>query len=228
LLRRLSDDSYQHVSGRQLLESRIMTSAATLRLDDPHIRERTVCDPGPCIVRQMRRTVEFTFAGHKTSQPRWKGFLQIPYVLARSWKRVLALEVDALGQNDLWRGAAATSPDLLGDAEALDAYRRNWLEAQAELAAAERTGDPRQIAEARRACEALHDHLTGIVGLAGRARSFPRESEQARRRVKGTLDRALSALEGDHPPLWRHLQRSLETGTYLMYAPDPLITWEFH
>ena len=36
----------------------------------------------------------------------------------------------------------------------------------------------------------------------------------------------LKAIEAEHPELGRHLRRSVRTGTFLVYDPDPEMTWD--
>jgi hypothetical protein len=42
-----------------------------------------------------------------------------------------------------------------------------------------------------------------------------------RGRVRGALDRITDA----HPGLGRHLERSVRTGTFCVYDPDPPVEW---
>lgn len=202
-------------------------SAATLRLDHPHVDDRFDFDTAEYAVFDTGPMLKFIYAGKSCYQPRQKGFLQIRFALARPWNATHILEADALGCGDAWRAAATATADPLCDPETLAAYRERWSEVLAEMADAERCGDPGRLEIAQIEKQALEEHLAGAVGLRGRSRNFAGDAENARMRVKNTISRALKKFAKDHPPLWRHLDCSLQTGMYLMYAPEQPISWEF-
>lgn len=49
------------------------------------------------------------------------------------------------------------------------------------------------------------------------------DGERARINVSRSIARALKKITGEHPVLGEHLTRSVRTGTFCVYAPDPLV-----
>ena len=131
--------------------------------------------------------------------------------------------------------AGADAAAVLGDAgPVLDAqakarYRRRLGELAEDLEEAERWSDAGRIEHARSEIEALTDQLAGAVGLGGRDRRAASATERARLNVTKALKSAIRRIAREDPVLGRHLERSVRTGTYCCYAPDPAtrVTWRF-
>ncbi|MGH3940854.1 MAG: AAA family ATPase [Pseudonocardiaceae bacterium] len=119
-----------------------------------------------------------------------------------------------------------TGPML--DAAAKAAYRRRMAELREELEEAERFGDPERAARAHTALQTLADHVTAAVGLGGRDRRAADTAERARVSVTKAVRAAIRRIVNHHPALGSHLQRSVRTGIYCCYEPDPynLPSWE--
>lgn len=60
-------------------------------------------------------------------------------------------------------------------------------------------------------------------GLGGRYRLVGATSERARATVTRALRYAISRIAEHHPPLADQLARTLRTGTYCSYVPDPRV-----
>jgi hypothetical protein len=73
---------------------------------------------------------------------------------------------------------------------------------------------------ARAELEELEDELRRSLGLGGRSRASG-AAERARVAVAKALARALEAIAGSHPLAAEHLSRSLRTGAFCRYDPDP-------
>lgn len=107
------------------------------------------------------------------------------------------------------------------DAQAKAAYRRRMQELREDLDEAEAFGDPERAARARAELEALADHVAAAVGLGGRDRSAADAAERARSSVTKAIRVAIRRIATHHPALGSHLDRSVRTGIYCSYAPDP-------
>jgi tetratricopeptide (TPR) repeat protein len=107
------------------------------------------------------------------------------------------------------------------DAEARRAYRERLFEIDSDLAEAEKWNDPERVALLVAEREALVDQLAAAVGLGGRSRVAHSNAERARLSVAKALRSALRRIESGCPPLGRHLDLSIHTGTFCRYAPDP-------
>ncbi|MDP9441955.1 MAG: transcriptional regulator [Actinomycetota bacterium] len=139
---------------------------------------------------------------------------------------LVAAEASRLVQTD--PGATAElSPVAFGDAgEVLDAraknaYRRRLIEIADDIEQAQATGDTERAAQADVERDFLVQELSRAVGLSGRGRRAGSASERARVRVTRALRQAMAGIGEHHPQLGEHLDRSIRTGTYCSYLPDP-------
>src|SRR5262249_60201084 len=66
-------------------------------------------------------------------------------------------------------------------------------------------------------------------GLGGRDRRAASAAERARQSVTRTIKSAVDKIARHVPELGHHLARSIKTGTYCCYTPDPQVTmtWDF-
>ena len=89
--------------------------------------------------------------------------------------------------------------------------------------------DTGRAERARAEIGALTEQLAGAVGLGGRDRRAASATERARLNVTKALKSAIRRIAREDPVLGQHLDRSVRTGTYCCYAPDPAtrITWRF-
>ncbi|HVT77989.1 MAG TPA: hypothetical protein VHD87_13225, partial [Acidimicrobiales bacterium] len=62
-------------------------------------------------------------------------------------------------------------------------------------------------------------------GLGGRARRVDDPVERARKTVSTRIRRAIAVVKAAHPELGRHLERSVDTGTWCAYRPAEPIHW---
>lgn len=125
-------------------------------------------------------------------------------------------------------GGEAGIPVL--DDTAREAYRRRLVDIDDDIDEARRMNDPERLALAERDRDYLIAELSRAVGLGGRGRTIGGSSERARTSVTRSIRYALEQLADVEPDLARHLARSVGTGTYCCYRPDPLapLTWHVH
>jgi hypothetical protein len=89
--------------------------------------------------------------------------------------------------------------------------------------------DQGRIERAREEIEAIGEQLAAAVGLGGRDRLAASHAERARsavtKRIKDTIRRIGQA----NPDLGRYLAKTIVTGYFCTYLPDPaqLVTWMF-
>jgi tetratricopeptide (TPR) repeat protein len=119
-----------------------------------------------------------------------------------------------------------TGPIL--DQQAKVAYRRRLQELADELAEAEAWNDSGRAARARAEWEALTAQLAAAVGLGGRDRASGTSAERARVSVTKALRGTIRRIAAHHQVLGAHLDRSIRTGTFCAYVPDPTVpvTWK--
>jgi predicted ATPase len=163
-----------------------------------------------------------------------KGVRDIARLLAAPRRRFAA--VDLLGNQGrrVSRGVAAIKElglTLEGDVgEALDAaaraqYRARLSDLEDEINEAEANNDPERTSRAREEREFILAELGAAVGLGGRARRVLDPAERARKAVTGRIRDAISHIEAAHPPLGRHLRRSVRTGSFCVYDPPEPTDW---
>jgi len=107
------------------------------------------------------------------------------------------------------------------DARAKDAYRRRLSEIEDDLEQATAIGDAERAAQADAERDFLVRELARAVGLGGRDRRAASASERARAGVTRAVRQAISRLAEHHATLGEHLDRTIRTGTYCAYMPDP-------
>ncbi len=113
------------------------------------------------------------------------------------------------------------------DEQAKAAYRRRLRELDEELAEAEDWRDTGRAERAHAEREQLATQLAAAVGLGGRDRPTGASAERARVSVTKALRAALRRIAEHNPALGEHLHRSIRTGTFCTYDPDPVlpVTW---
>ena len=107
------------------------------------------------------------------------------------------------------------------DPQAKAAYRSRLSELEEELAEAETWEDVERAARVKQERDFLVRELAGAVGLGGRDRKAASVSEQTRVNVTKAIRSALSRIRRDGPALGLHLDRTVRTGTFCSYVPDP-------
>jgi tetratricopeptide (TPR) repeat protein len=125
-------------------------------------------------------------------------------------------------------GQAANLPhSALGDAgeildtRAKDAYRRRLAEIDDDIEQARAIGDAERVAQADTERGFLIRELAHAFGLSGRGRRAASASERARAGVTRAIRQAIARIGEHHPQLGEHLSRTIRTGTYCGYFPDP-------
>ena len=107
------------------------------------------------------------------------------------------------------------------DAQAKDAYRRRLAEIDDDLEQARAVGDAERAAQADAERDFLVQELARAFGLGGRGRRAASASERARAAVTRAVRQAMTRIAEHHPQLGEHLSRTIRTGTYCAYVPDP-------
>jgi tetratricopeptide (TPR) repeat protein len=179
------------------------------------------------------------FDGHTVRVRDLKGMRYLARLLAAPGREyhvldLVAAETGRSGQVD--GGQAGDLPgSALGDAgeildtQAKDAYRRRLAEIEDDIDQARTTGDAGRAAQADAERDFLIRELARAFGLSGRARRAASASERARAGVTRAVRQAIARISEHHPQLGEHLGRTIRTGTYCAYLPDPRAPaqWEF-
>ena len=138
---------------------------------------------------------------------------------------LVAAEMTGSVPRDLGAARSASLGDAgeMLDARAKDAYRRRLVEIEEDIADANASGDPLREAQADAEREFLVRELSRAVGLSGRGRRAGDASERARAAVTRAIRQAMVRIGEQLPELGKHLERTIRTGTYCSYMPDPRV-----
>lgn len=109
------------------------------------------------------------------------------------------------------------------DRRAKEAYRRRLEEIEHDLVEARQSGDAYRIEQAIAERTFLARELARAVGLGGRDRRVGSHAERARASVTLAIRRAMARIRAAHPSLADHLDRTIRTGTFCVYLPDPRV-----
>jgi len=129
----------------------------------------------------------------------------------------------------------ASPPDVLRedapvlDARAIAEFRERLASLNEEMDEARASNDEGRQTRIAAEIEALRDALDSALGLGGRARRFHSESERARVNVTRAIRSSMTRIAASDPHLGAHLGRTIRTGTFCCYDPDPgaLPRWTF-
>ena len=132
--------------------------------------------------------------------------------------------LDLGGARDLRTGDAG---EML-DADARRAYKARLGELRDELEEAEEFHDIGRAARPREEMEVLVAELARASGLGGRARKAGSDAVRARLNVTRAVRKVVRKVQAGCPVLGRHLDRSVQTGLFCAYEPDPAfpVDWE--
>lgn len=158
------------------------------------------------------------FAGTTAQVPHARGMVDLAVLLARPEQAVSVLEL--LGDVDDTRGAEAL------DERARREIRARLRELDEEVADAEATHDGERAAAAREQLQLLAETVARDFGLGGKTRRVGDPIERARKTVSVRIRRTIATIKQAHPTLGRHLERSIDTGTFCAYRPAEGTSWE--
>ena len=240
------------VSGREhqaVLEHRAARTILERIEGAPSVNPATAAAPRDALDEQpaggfnvFRREGDYwsvIYEGHTIHVRDLKGMRYLARLLADPGREYHALDLVAAESNS---GASVDTSNAAGmprsafgdagailDARAKDAYSRRLAEIEDDIEQARSGGDAERTAQAEAEREFLVRELARAFGLGGRDRRAASASERARVGVTRAVRQAMSRIAEHDPQLGEHLSRTIRTGTYCAYAPDPRAPagWEF-
>jgi len=147
--------------------------------------------------------------GRRVVLPDLRGVRHLAVLLERPGEEVSALELCGAPAVDSGRHE-------LADHQAVAAYRRRLRDLDADLAGA----DPERALRLRLERDAIHEHLTQILGLAGRSRAFATSAERARTAVRKAIKRAIDTITAADADLGAEVNATIITGFSCRHEPD--------
>jgi tetratricopeptide (TPR) repeat protein len=176
--------------------------------------------PTSCTFRRSGDIWDLDFAGRRVQLADSRGLSDVAFLLARPDQSVSVLELLGDGSGT---GVARGAPAL--DERARREIRARLRELDADVDDAEADNDPERAAAAREARQLLAESVARDLGLGGRPRRIGDPVERARKTVSTRIRRTIDAVGRAHPELGRHLERSIDTGTWCAYRPPEPVTW---
>jgi tetratricopeptide (TPR) repeat protein len=200
-----------------------------------HVADHDAVDEQPVAsVNVFRREGDYwsvSFEGHTVRARDRKGMRYLARLLADPGREYHVLDLVAAETGRSAQGASSHAAGLprsaFGDAgegldaQAKDAYRRRLAEIDDDLEQARAIGDAERAAQADAERDFLVQELARAFGLGGRDRRAASASERARAAVTRAVRQAMTRIAEHHPQLGQHLSRTIRTGTYCAYVPDP-------
>ncbi len=198
------------------------------------VADRDVLDDRSGSVNAFRREGDYwtvIFDGHTVRVRDLKGMHYLARLLADPGREFHVLDlvaaetgsaahVDSGQTARLPRSALGDAGEML-DTQAKNAYRRRLAEIDDDIEQAHANGDGERAAQADAERDFLLRELSRAVGLGGRDRRAASASERARAGVTRAIRQAITRIADHHPQLGEHLSRTIRTGTYCAYMPDP-------
>ena len=161
-----------------------------------------------------------TFGAHTTRVRDVKGMRYLARLLADPGREIHALDLVSL-ERGLTTDVGDSGPML--DVRAKDAYRRRLAEIEEDIEEAHTLGDIEREKQADAERDFLLRELSRAVGLGGRDRPAGSSSERARASVTRAVRSAMLRIGEHDPHLGEHLDRTIRTGTFCVYLPDPRV-----
>ena len=115
------------------------------------------------------------------------------------------------------------------DAQAKQEYKRQLRELNEELEDQRDRGNLERAEKIESEIDFLNREIARAVGLGGRDRRAGSAAERARLNVTRAIKVALQKISEQQAPMAEVLDRSIRTGSFCSYAPDPRVpvTWRF-
>jgi hypothetical protein len=238
LAQALSASGREHQAASELQAARVILE----RIKAPPTRDQAVAvegqkggDEQPAAeLGTFRREGDYwslVFQGRTVRVRDLKGMRYLARLLADPGREFYVLDLVAAetgGPVQVERGQApGLSRTALGDAGAMldvqakNAYRRRLAEIDDDIEQARAIGDAERAAQADAEREFLVRELARAFGLGGRDRRAASASERARVAVTRAVRQVMTRIAEHHPQLGQHLSRTIRTGTYCAYLPDP-------
>ncbi|WP_026986706.1 hypothetical protein [Fodinicurvata fenggangensis] len=201
----------------------------------PSVSVGTAATREQCVFRREGEMRTVTFDGRTVRLKDLKGMRYLERLLAEPGRDFHVLDLVAVerGAFPVAAPADASSMDVqcgleVFDSKAREAYRQRLAETEEDIAEAEAANDLHRAELARADRQFLIDELRRGVGLNDRARTIGDGFERARTSATRSLRYTLNRIDQYHPSLGEHLERTIHTGTYFTYKPDPRaeVDWE--
>jgi pimeloyl-ACP methyl ester carboxylesterase len=171
--------------------------------------------PGAGEFRRQGEVWAISFAGQTVHLKHARGLNDLALLLAHPGRPIHSAEL-MVGQAD--EPATRFGADATLDERARLSFRRRISELDEQLERAQAAARDARVAGLEDEREALLEELRAATGLGGRRRALGDSGERARKAVTARIRDCIARLHQVHPALASHLESSVSTGTYCVYA----------
>jgi predicted ATPase/class 3 adenylate cyclase len=170
------------------------------------------------------------FHGREARLSHAKGLSHLATLLEHPGAEIHVLELVAVIERATAPAGASraelTADDAAGAGAGLDeqakaAYRTRVEELRGELEQARDWADDERAAQAQEELDFVAREMARAVGLGGRDRPTASPAERARQSVGRAVRKAVGRIAAALPELGAHLERTVSTGAFCSYRPDP-------
>ncbi|MHC4136935.1 MAG: tetratricopeptide repeat protein [Planctomycetota bacterium] len=216
--RRVSDSKRMPDALRDAGLATIDVEEALATRPDSMVRPAGIALPPGNAFRREGRVWNLAYESQGAQLVELKGFHDIARLLGAPDEPVHCLELS---------GAPSTreSRQEVLDARARHEYGRRIEELQGDLERADADNDPARADGVRLELDTVIDELAKAAGLGGRSRAMAADAERARSATTWRIRSAIRKIRAAHPRLGQHLENSIRTGAFCVYAPETPLTW---
>ncbi len=115
----------------------------------------------------------------------------------------------------------------VADEKTIRAVRNVLKEMPEKIAAAREEGALDKLEKLQEEIDEYESYVRSNTDKFGRPRLTSGAAGKARVAVKNRIMRAIEAIEKNSPAMAHHLDRSIRTGTMVVYQPETQVPWEF-
>jgi hypothetical protein len=171
-----------------------------------------------------------------------KGLSMIVWLLRHPRCEFLALTLERLAAGGLAPDAELTDARFarelptrsevddsgpLLDPQARADYQQRLKELHEDLEEAKSFNDIGKVSQIEEEIDFLESELCRSIGLGGRTRKWPSETERSRVNVTNAVRSVLAKLRKENPELARYLSNTIKTGRFCSFEPDPLVPFNW-
>lgn len=216
----------EHQAGCQALKD--LNAVPLVELEPLQVTSRQQLETEPCHFYREGDMRTVSFNGETVHLKDLKGMRYLERLLAEPGREFHVLDLAAVERGAISVSSTSGAPLVdvqcgleVFDSKAREAYRQRLAETEEDIQEAEENNDFHRAELARADRQFLIDELCRGVGLNGRARTLGDGVERTRTSTTRSLRYALGRIARYHPMLGEHLARTIRTGTYFSYEPDP-------
>lgn len=185
--------------------------------DMPPEKPRLTVENNTITFRKENEVWEFNFAGSQGFLPAVKGYNDIFKLISNPGKSFHC--TDLMGSVLLQKGEA------LADDQAKKDYWNKLTDIRNELEQSELALDAHKTIELQSQYDELVEFLSKTYDKKGRARKQNDVVDKIRSAVTWRIRNAISKIEKANPPLGKHFNNTIKTGTYCEYHPEHKVEW---